>query len=153
MDAAARILDSQIRRRVVEELKIAVAAEVRYVPVPPAHLRISMTGPRMLQSAELALSEIRKMKEYGVRESALDSAKKWMLSEQQMALESSSNWSQQAALAILTGGWGSFGNPEERLQALTTGHLQYVMEKYATGISWGFVGDTTRIDRKTLLRL
>lgn len=152
MDAAARILDAQARKRVVEQLRIAVNSEIRYVALPPAHLRITMTGPRMVQSAELVLSEIRKMKENGIRETALDSAKRWMLSEQQMALESSSNWAQQAAMSVLTGGWGGFGNPQERIEALSPSHLQYVMEKYATGISWGFVGDTTRIDRRTLLR-
>jgi predicted Zn-dependent peptidase len=116
--AAARILAAKFNERIVGQIHLAVGADFRYVTASPAHLRMDFTGPRMLQAAEWALSEIRQLRDQGISATALDSAKAWLVAERQMSLESAASWAQQAAEAEMTGAWQNHGNPGERAAAL-----------------------------------
>jgi|GEM_PF-6903848 predicted Zn-dependent peptidase len=152
-DAIAKMLEIKLQDLLVKKLKLAHACRFQYIPKPAPHLRLDMMGPQMSQAAELAASELRKAKNLEMSATSLDSAKRWLGLVYQQELESSSNWATTVAKAHFHENWNMYGNPTERLKALLPSHVPYVLQKHCTGVSWVFVGDTTKLDKKSLLRL
>lgn len=154
--AAMDLLQAWMQQRLVISQRLLTTAAARYLPGmagQPGQVSLELGGPRPLQAAELVLSEIRTLKAEGMRPSRLDSAKAWLAVEGGLAMESAPAIAEQMGTALFTDGWPNFGNPEARIAALKPAHIQLVMNKYCSQVSWGFAGDTLRLDRKTLLRL
>lgn len=141
-----------LRARLIADQGMLLEADARYVAGPVAHLRIDLAGPKVLPAVELALSELRRLREFGVTEGRLDSARAWLGAERMMGMESAQALAGQLGMAELCSGWVNYGNPDVRVGAVKAKHVQSVLEEYCHGISWGFVGDTTKMDRRTLLR-
>lgn len=154
--AAMDILHTWMQQRLVLEQHLLTAAEARYLPGLPGQagqVRIALDGPRALQAAELFLSELRTLKAVPMRASRLDSAKAWLAVDGGIGMETAAAIAEQMGAAVYADSWANFGNPEARVAALTPAHIQHVLSTYCTQIAWGYIGDTLRLDRKTLLRL
>jgi predicted Zn-dependent peptidase len=154
--ATMDLLQAWMQQRLVIGQRLLTSAEARYLPGmagQAGQVSLELGGPRPLQAAELLLSELRTLKAEGIRPGRLDSAKAWLAVDGGIGMESAAAIAEQMGTAIHTDAWPNFGNPEARIAALRPAHIQQVLNTYATQISWGFAGDTLRLDRKTLLRL
>lgn len=154
--ATLDLLRAWMQQRLVIDQRLLTSAEARYLPGMaglPGQVSVELGGPRPLQAAELLLSELRTLKAEGIRPGRLDSAKAWLAVEGAIGMETAAAIAEQMGTALYTDAWPNFGNPEARIAALRPAHIQQVLTTYLTQVSWGFAGDTLRLDRKTLLRL
>jgi zinc protease len=146
------MVEKRLRENVVRH-HIATEAEASYVGTAPGYNLIQITGANAFQCAEFCLSELRKVKAGGFTEVEVAHAKKALQTKMGLGYESA------PGLAATLDGMAGLGKPtlagnEGRyLEAARAKDLTAMLRAYLTGITWGIVGDTAGIDRKSLQRL
>lgn len=153
MRLAMQIVAQRLHRQLVGIDHVAIKADARYVAAAPSHNLIQVTGSNAFQCAEFALSELRKLKANGFGELEVAHAKQALLAQYALGYESAGNMAARLDAAAELDGIALTGNEHLLLEAADAKRLTAVLREYLTGISWGIVGDTADIDRKSLQRL
>jgi predicted Zn-dependent peptidase len=147
------MLARRLRLQLVTRDGVADQVSAGYVDHPPSHNFIEIVGPNAFQCAEFALSELRRLKANGFSEKEVAEGKQSLLAEIALAYESATSLAARLDLAAEIKSLAITGNEDFMLQGSTAKSLHALVNEYLVGISWGIVGDTTRVDRKSLQRL
>jgi predicted Zn-dependent peptidase len=147
------ILDHRLRTRLVTQGRLALSAQAYYVARPPGFNVIRLTGANAFQTAEFALSELRKAKLTGFTPDEIETGKKTLSATLAIGYETAPGlaanldaWSELKALY-----WA--GNERSALTNCNAKSVNALFKQSLTGITWGLVGDTAHVDRSALLRL
>jgi predicted Zn-dependent peptidase len=147
------MLARRLRLQLVTRDHVADKVAAGYVGHSPSHNFIEVTGPNAFQCAEFALAELRRLKANGFSEKEVAEGRQSFLAEIALAYESATNLAARLDFAAEIKNLATTGHEDLLLKGATTKNLHAVLNEYLVGISWGIVGDTTRVDRKSLQRL
>ncbi len=153
MRLVMKLLARRLREQLVQRDHVARTVAAGYDSHSPSHNWIEISGPNAFQCAEFALSELRRLKVGGFGSKEIAEGRQALLAEMALGYETASSMAlsldQAASLKCLA----LTGNEKLVVESADVKRVNATLAKYLTGISWGIVGDTTRIDRKSLQRL
>ena len=114
---------------------------------------LQVVGPNAFRCAEFCLSEIRILKSEGVSEAELRMGKAAVEAVTALEYESAPALAARLDEAAQSGALNWAGREEDAMAKAGVKEVNAVIGQYLTGLAWGIVGDTARIDRKSLWRL
>ncbi|MFN8396548.1 MAG: hypothetical protein U0176_18125 [Bacteroidia bacterium] len=153
MRVAMQVLDRRMRLHMVDRDHVATFAQARYLSSPTGVGMVQVVGPNAFRCAEFCLSEIRILKTEGVSEAELRMGKAAVGAVAALEYESAPALASRLDEAAQVGALNWAGREQDALARAGTKEVNAVIGQYLTGIAWGIVGDTSRIDRKSLWRL
>jgi predicted Zn-dependent peptidase len=153
MRLVMRMLEDRLQARLVARDKVATRVEARYVGSNPGFNLIQIVGNNAFQCAEFALSELRKLRTDGFLEVEVAAAKRALASQILLGYEAAPSLAAQLDATAAAHVPTLAGNEARLLEACDHRSCTALLDQMLTGISWGIVGDTTGVDRKSLQRL
>jgi predicted Zn-dependent peptidase len=153
MRLVMHMLERRLRDKLVVHDKLATRLDARYVTTSPGYNLIQISGGNAFQCAEFALSELRKMRTYGFLQREVDAAKAFLRSQIGLSYEAAPSLAAQLDADASAQIVNLAGNELPLLEACTPKSCSAMLNQYLSGISWGMVGDTVGVDRKSLNRL
>lgn len=153
MRLAMQVLDRRMRLHVVERDHVATFAQARYLSPSGGVGMLQVVGPNAFRCAEFCLSEIRILKSEGVMEAELRMGKAAVGAVTALEYESAPALAARLDEAAQSGALNWAGREEDALAKAGVKEVNAVIGQYLAGLAWGIVGDTSRIDRKSLWRL
>lgn len=153
MRLAMQVLDRRMRMHMVDRDHVATFAQARYLSSPGGIGMLQVVGPNAFRCAEFCLSEIRILKSEGVSEAELRMGKAAVGAVTALEYESAPALAARLDEAAQSGALNWAGREHDALAKAGVKEVNAVIGQYLTGLAWGIVGDTVRIDRKSLWRL
>lgn len=150
---AMHILDHRLHSRLVGRDQVATRAVARYIAGHAGYNLIEVAGPNAFQCAEFILSELRSIKANGFTDAEVEMAKRALVAHIALGYESAPGLAARLDAAAEQGMTATTGHEQWLLETATAKTVNALLRQYLTGISWGIVGDTAGIDRKSLQRL
>ncbi|MFM2375735.1 MAG: Peptidase inactive domain [Bacteroidota bacterium] len=153
MGLVMHMVEKRLHDHLVVRDRLASGALAQYIHADPAYNLIQIKGRNALQCAEFTLSELRKLKADGFSNVEVELGKRALGARIDLNYEAAPSL---AAILDVTAAWNSptiSGNERLILDKSGAKALSALLRTYLTGITWGIVGDTTGIDRKSLQRL
>lgn len=153
MRMLAEILRQRMQAALVENDRIAESVDCYYLAEKPAFVVMQISAKNAFQGTEFALSEIRKAKENGFQLAEVEAAKEVLRTQLALSYEAAPALSSQLDAAASLGMPNLAGNEEILIEKANQKTMQSLLKQYFHSISWGLVGDTTKVDRKSMLKL
>jgi predicted Zn-dependent peptidase len=153
MRLVMHMLERRLRNKLVVHDKLAARLDAHYITTMPGYNLIQVSGGNAFQCAEFALSELRKLRANGFVQAELDAAKAFMKSQIALGYEAAPSLAAQLDAHASAQIVNLAGNELAWIDASTPKICSALLNQYLTGISWGLVGDTVGVDRKSLNRL
>ncbi len=153
MRLVMHMVEQRLHDKLVLHDKLASKLEARYVGTFPGYNLIQITGGNAFQCAEFALSELRKLRTYGFLSAEVAAAQQSMRTQISLGYESATSLAARLDATAAAEIPNLAGNEIPLLEACDARSCTAMLKLYLAGISWGMVGDTTGVDRKSLHRL
>lgn len=153
MQLVMKLVARRLRAQLLKKDRVALSVDAAYNAHFPSHNIIEITGVNAFQCAEFALSELRRLKAGGFNAKEISEGKQALLAELALGYETANGLAARLDNAAAVKALALTGNEKLIVEAASLKVLNATLEKYLTGITWGIVGDTTRVDRKSLQRL
>lgn len=153
MRLVMQLLDRRMRMHLVDRDHVATFVQARYLSTPTGMAMVQVVGPNAFRCAEFCLSELRILKTEGVSEAELRMGKAAVSAVMALEYESAPALAQRLDEAAQAGALNWAGREQDALERVGIKEVNALIGQYINGIAWGIVGDTTRIDRKSLWRL
>jgi predicted Zn-dependent peptidase len=153
MRLVMHLLEKRLRDQLIQHDHVAQRVVSDYVGNDPGYNLIQISGNNAYQCAEFTLSELRKLKTYGFNETEVTHGLRAIQAEIALGYESAPSLAARLDGAAADNLLPMTGNEAQLLKAANSKSLSALLRQYLTGISWGIVGDTAGIDRKSLQRL
>ncbi|MEM6271900.1 MAG: hypothetical protein AAF998_20855 [Bacteroidota bacterium] len=148
----ADLLDLVLQARLREvglEGSLRVSAEVRR----GQPIRLTMQSPRALACTEILLAELRKLKENGLSAEEWERIRRHLLTARALAWESAEGMGKYLGESNLLVDPALWGSELRGLQEMSLKAVNGRIRQELGGVTWGYVGDTTRMDRQNLENL
>lgn len=153
MRLVMHLLEKRLRDQLVQHDHVAQHVQTDYIGSDPGYNLIQISGTNAYQCAEFTLSELRKLKTYGFGETEVAHGLRAIQAEIALGYEFAPNLAARLDAAAADDLLPITGNEAQLLKSADPKSLSALLRQYLTGISWGIVGDTAGIDRKSLQRL
>jgi zinc protease len=132
-----------IEIRTKRNLSYAPSAYVATMFNPYGSVYVSTTNPN--DAVQVMMDEIRKVKKEGFTEKELRDKKEGFLTAFYMGQETNQAQALTYGLSELRGDWHKAETFKDEVHSLTTQELNDVFRKYATAISWFYLGDKSKV--------
>ncbi len=132
--------------RTKRNLSYAPSASVAGLFNPYGNVYVSTTQPN--DAVQVMMDEIRKIKKDGFTEKELRDKKEGFLTGFYMGQETNSAQALTYGISELRGSWKKAESFKDDVYSLTTQELTDAFRKYATNISWFYLGDKDKVDEK-----
>ncbi len=149
----AEIMRQRLHQKLVEKDRVARQVDCYYQAFEPACLVVQVSGKNAFQSAEFALSVLRNAREFGFSDAEVEAGRNVVEAQLGLGYEAAPTLAKRLDRAAVLEKPNLSGNEKILLQKVNAKYLQALAKEYFQTISWGLVGDTTKVDRKSLLRL
>ncbi len=148
MRVGASILSERlfIEIRTKRNLSYAPSASVAGLFNPYGSVYVSTTSPN--EAVQVMMDEIRKIKKEGFTEKELRDKKEGFLTGFYMGQETNSAQALTYGISELRGNWKKAETFKDEVYSLTTQELTDAFRKYASTISWYYLGDKDKVDEK-----
>lgn len=151
MRVALALAQQRISEKLVAMNALRYGPEIDYHAFRQGYATIDFSSHKALRCAELILSELRQIREKGFGEAEWATARAQLSTRAYLRAEDAPSIGQALGHMALLGEAELPGVRPDPAK-IRKKDLDAVVRKYWTGISWAYIGDTTRMDRKTLLR-
>lgn len=145
-----QIVQARLDARFPTPNPFACQPQIRYLPTLQGHGRIQLSSPRALACTELVLSELRKLRQEGLTEEEWASLRPTLVNQMRMRRETAVGIADLLGTCLVSGDWENCGRETIWVQKLRVKKLNFLLSTQLGGISLAYIGDTTRMDRKTL---
>lgn len=108
--------------------------------MPYAVMTVSTTSPN--EAVTLMANELTRDKGLNITANSVEQLKSSFITSNYVKLQSSSAITGNLGVAEIMGGWKYFENIPAMLEKVTSEKITEVMQKYAVGVRWGYLGDT-----------